>query len=203
MILITILALGVLTFVGKLIYDVQQNKKNPTKRTIESGFDVDALQKLAGIKPTNPNDELRQILVKNNIFDKEKIIEELVKAAENSEFPKPDESINVQTTKIGAIDMKSYGDNDPLAQIPMSRVSKEAKQKMAEIAKEDISKRLEETNKSIFPESVEYTDEYYKSTLPKKVKEKMLKAVPSENDQRIGVELVKPKRKTTNKNKNK
>ena len=201
MILITILALGVLTFVGKLIYDVQQNKKNPTKRTIESGFDVDALQKLAGIKPTNPNDELRQILVKNNIFDKEKIIEELVKAAENSEFPKPDESINVQTTKIGAIDMKSYGDNDPLAQIPMSRVSKEAKQKMAEIAKEDISKRLEETNKSIFPESVEYTDEYYKSTLPKKVKEKMLKAVPSENDQRLGVELVKPKRKTTNKNK--
>jgi hypothetical protein len=203
MILITILALGVLTFVGKLIYDVQQNKKNPTKRTIESGFDVDALQKLAGIKPTNPNDELRQILVKNNIFDKEKIIEELVKAAENSEFPKPDESINVQTTKIGAIDMKSYGDNDPLAQIPMSRVSKEAKQKMAEIAKEDISKRLEETNKSIFPESVEYTDEYYKSTLPKKVKEKMLKAVPSENDQRLGVELVKPKRKNTNKNKNK
>jgi phosphotransacetylase len=83
----------------------------------------------------------------------------------------------------------------------MSRVSKEAKQKMAEIAKEDISKRLEETNKSIFPESVEYTDEYYKSTLPKKVKEKMLKAVPSENDQRLGVELVKPKRKTTNKNK--
>lgn len=195
MILITILALVVLTFVGKLIYDVQQNKKKSTKRTIESGFDVDALQKLAGIKPTNPNDELRQILVKNNIFDKEKIIEELVKAAENSEFPKPDESINVQTTKIGAIDMKSYGDNDPLAQIPMSRVSKEAKKKMAEIAKEDISKRLEETNKSIFPESVEYTDEYYKSTLPKKVKEKMLKAVPSENDQRLGVELVKPKKK--------
>jgi hypothetical protein len=144
MILITILALGVLTFVGKLIYDVQQNKKNPTKRTIESGFDVDALQKLAGIKPTNPNDELRQILVKNNIFDKEKIIEELVKAAENNEFPKPDESINVQTTKIGAIDMKSYGDSDPLASVPMSRVSKQAKQKMAEIAKEDINKQLEE-----------------------------------------------------------
>jgi hypothetical protein len=130
----------------------------------------------------------------------EQIVEALLKAAENSEFPKPDESINVRTTKIGTIDT-NFGDSDPLAQIPMSRVSKEAKQKMAEIAKEDISKRLEESNKSIFPESVEYTDEYYKSTLPKKVKEKMLKAVPSENDQRLGVELVKPKRKTTNKNK--
>ena len=144
MILITILALGVLTFVGKLIYDVQQNKKNPTKRTIESGFDVDALQKLAGIKPTNPNDELRQILVKNNIFDKEKIIEELVKAAENSEFPKPDESINVQTTKITTIDTNFGSDSDPLASVPMSRVSAEGKKKMAEIAKEDINKQVEQ-----------------------------------------------------------
>jgi hypothetical protein len=67
-----------------------------------------------------------------------------LKAAENSEFPKPDESINVQTTKIGAIDMKSYGDNDPLASVPMSRVSAEGKKKMAEIAKEDINKQLEE-----------------------------------------------------------
>jgi hypothetical protein len=201
MILITILALGVLAFVGKLIYDVQQKKNKPTQT--EDRFDKDAFQKLAGIKPNNPNDELRQILVKNNIIGKQQIIDALLKAAENSEFPKPDESINVRTTKITTIDTNFGSDSDPLAQIPMSRVSKEAKQKMAEIAKEDISKRLEETNKSIFPESVEYTDEYYKSTLPKKVKEKMLKSVPSENDQRLGVELVKPKRKTTNKNKNK
>jgi hypothetical protein len=199
MILITILALGVLAFVGKLIYDVQQKKNKPTQT--EDGFDKDVFQKLAGIKPTNPNDELRQILVKNNIIGKQQIIDALLKAAENSEFPKPDESINVRTTKITTIDTNFGSDSDPLAQIPMSRVSKEAKQKMAEIAKEDISKRLEETNKSIFPELVEYTDEYYKSTLPKKIKEKMLKAVPSEDDQRLGVELVKPKRKTTNKNK--
>ncbi len=131
----------VLAFVGKLIYDVQQNKKKPTQA--ESEFDVDALQKLAGIKPINENDKLRQILVKNN-FPKEQIVEALLKAAENSEFPKPDESINVQTTKIGAIDMKSYGDTDPLASVPMSRVSNEAKQKMAEIAKEDITKQLEQ-----------------------------------------------------------
>jgi hypothetical protein len=136
-----ILLFVILAFVGKLIYDVQQNKNKPTQA--ESEFDVDALQKLAGIKPINENDELRQILVKNN-FPKEQIVEALLKAAENSEFPKPDESINVQTTKIGAIDMKSYGDSDPLASVPMSRVSKEGKKKMAEIAKEDINKQLEE-----------------------------------------------------------
>jgi len=147
MVLITILALAVLGFVGKLIYDVQQKKNKPTQT--EHVFDVETFQKLAGIKPTNPNDELRQILVKNNIISKEKIIEELVKAAENNEFPKPDESINVQTTKIGTIDMKAYGDNDPLASVPMSRVSKEAKQKMAEIAKEDITIQLEQNAERI------------------------------------------------------
>ena len=137
-----ILLFVVLAFVGKLIYDVQQNKNKPTQT--EDGFDKDTFQKLAGIKPTNPNDELREILVKNNILAKEQIVGELLKAAQNSEFPAPDESINVQTTKIGAIDMKSYGDSDPLASVPMSRVSAEGKKKMAEIAKEDITKQLEQ-----------------------------------------------------------
>jgi len=136
-----IFAIVVLAIVGKLIYDVQQNKKKPTQ--IEAEFDKDKFQKLAGIRPVDKNNELHETLVKNN-FPKEQIVEALLKAAENSEFPKPDESINVQTTKIGAIDMKSYGDSDPLATIPMSRVSKEGKTKMAEIAKQDISKQIEE-----------------------------------------------------------
>jgi hypothetical protein len=137
MVLITILALAVLAFVGKLIYDVQQKKNKPTKS--EPDFEYkDDFQKLAGIKPTNPNDEIRQILVKNNIFGKQQMIDALLKAAENSEFPKPDESINVRTTKITTIDTNFGSDNDPLATIPMSRVSKEGKQKMAQIAKEDI-----------------------------------------------------------------
>ena len=131
----------VLAFVGKLIYDVQQNKKKPTQ--VEAEFDKDKFQKLAGIRPMDKNNELHETIVKNN-FPKEQIVEALLKAAENSEFPKPDESINVQTTKIGAIDMKSYGDSDPLATIPMSRVSKEGKKKMAEIAKEDINKQVEQ-----------------------------------------------------------
>ena len=144
MIVVTILALVVLGFVGKLIYDVQQKKNKPTQN--EDGFDKDAFQKLAGIKPINENDEMRKIFVKNNADGKQQIIEALLKAAENSEFPKPDESINIASTKITTIDTNFGSDNDPLASVPMSRVSKEAKQKMAEIAKEDIFKQLEENS---------------------------------------------------------
>ena len=136
-----IFAIVVLAIVGKLIYDSQQKKNKPTQT--EDGFDKDALQKLAGIKPI----ETTTSELPTNVTTKklnEQIVEALLKAAENSEFPKPDESINVQTTKIGAIDMKSYGDSDPLASVPMSRVSKEGKKKMAEIAKEDINRQLEE-----------------------------------------------------------
>jgi hypothetical protein len=138
-----ILLFVVLAFVGKLIYDVQQNKNKPTQN--EDGFDKDALQKLAGIKPVevDRNDTAHKLFVKNNENGKQQIIEALLKAAENSEFPKPDESINVRTTKIGTIDT-NFGDSDPLATIPMSRVSAEGKKKMAEIAKEDINKQVEQ-----------------------------------------------------------
>jgi len=143
-----IFAIVVLTIVGKLVYDVQQKKNKPTQT--ENGFDKDALQKLAGIKPVevDRNDSAHKLFVKNNENGKKQIIEALLKAAENSEFPKPDESINVQTTKIGTIDT-NFGDSDPLATIPMSRVSKDGKKKMAEIAKEDINKQLEENTKRI------------------------------------------------------
>ena len=144
-----IFAIVVLGFVINLIYDVQQNKKKLTKN--EDGFDKDALQKLAGITPMNPNDEIREILVKNNLNSKERIIEEMMKAAQNSDFPKPDESINVRTAKIYTIDTNFDNDSDPLASVPMSRVSKEGKQKMAEIAKADISKQLEEATHNIHP----------------------------------------------------
>ena len=153
----------VLAVVGKLVYDKQQSK-TPTKN--EDGFEFkDDFQKLAGITPVNPNDEIREILVKNNLNSKERIIEEMMKAAQNSDFPKPDESINVRTAKIYTIDTNFGSDNDPLASVPMSRVSKEAKQKMAEIAKDDISKQLEQNVEkfaSIFPDVIEYTDEYSK-----------------------------------------
>jgi hypothetical protein len=136
-----IFAIVVIAIVGKLIYDVQQKKNKPTQN--EDGFDKDALQKLAGIIPY-PTASLN---LPTNVTTKklnEQIVDALLKAAENSEFPKPDESINVQTTKITTIDTNFGSDNDPLASVPMSRVSAEGKKKMAEIAKEDINKQLEE-----------------------------------------------------------
>ena len=123
----------VLAVVGKLVYDKQQSK-TPTQN--EDGFDKDTFQKLAGIKPIETtNSELPTNVTTKKL--NEQIVEALLKAAENSEFPHPDESINVRTAKITTIDTK-FGDNDPLATIPMSRVSVEGKKKMAQIAKEDI-----------------------------------------------------------------
>jgi hypothetical protein len=52
------------------------------------------------------------------------------------------------TTKIGTIHT-NFGDSDPLASIPMSRVSKEGKKKMAQIAKEDIKITTEKYSKEI------------------------------------------------------
>jgi hypothetical protein len=140
-----IFAIVVLAIVGKLIYDVQQKKNKPTQN--EDGFDKDMLQKLAGIKPYST----ASLNLPTNVTTKklnEQIVDALLKAAENSEFPKPDESINVQTTKIGTIHT-NFGDNDPLATIPMSRVSVEGKKKMAKIAKEDINKQVEQNKKRI------------------------------------------------------
>lgn len=133
--------------VGKFIYDFQQSKKQtPTKK--EDGFEFkDDFQKLAGIKPF----ATASLDLPTNVTTKklnEQIVEALLKAAENSDFPKPDESINVRTTKITTIDT-NFGDNDPLATIPMSRVSKEGKKKMAQIAKEDIKITTEAISKEI------------------------------------------------------
>ena len=46
MVLITILALGVLGFVGKLIYDVQQKKNKPTKNE-GFGYSKEAFSKVS------------------------------------------------------------------------------------------------------------------------------------------------------------
>jgi hypothetical protein len=187
MVLITILTLAVLGFVGKLIYDVQQKKNKPTKS--EPDFEYkDDFQKLAGIKPTNPNDELRQILVKNNIIGKQQIIDALLKAAENSEFPKQDESINMGTTKIGTIHT-NFGDSDPLATIPMSRVSVEGKKKMAQIAKEDIKVTTEAKANELISKGLVTIQ---KETKPKK------KSNPKQMDgTKSDAPFVKTKKKST------
>jgi len=111
-------------------------KHTPIKKE-DVFIDKDTFQKLAGIKPI----ETTASELPTNITTKklnEQIVEALLKAAENSEFPISDNSLNVRTTKITTINTNFGTDNDPLAQIPMSRLSKEAKQKMADIAREDI-----------------------------------------------------------------
>ena len=142
-----IFAIVIIAIVGKLMYDVQQKKNKPTQN--EDGFEFkDDFQKLAGIKPI----ETTASELPTNVTTKklnEQIVEALLKAAENSEFPKPDESINVQTTKITTIDTNFGSDNDPLATIPMSRVSVEGRKKMAQIAKEDIKISTEQYSKEI------------------------------------------------------
>ena len=175
--ILTCFVVFILAFIAKLIYDVQQTKKSVKIQQNEITADeVDAFQKLAGIKPTNPNDELREILVKNNL-NTEKITEELKKEFENSEFPAPDQSIPMITAKLTTIELGSKEETDPLGSVPMSRVSKEAKQKMAEIAKQDISDQLEKNAEKFA---------------------NLIKNQPSEYDQRLGIELVKPKTKKRN-----
>ena len=141
-----IFAIVIIAIVGKLMYDTQQKKNKPTQN--EDGFEFkDDFQKLAGIKPieTTASESPTNVTTKKL---NEQIVEALLKAAENSEFPKPDESINVRTAKITTIDT-NFGDNDPLATIPMSRISVEGKKKMAQIAKEDINKQLEQKTHSL------------------------------------------------------
>jgi hypothetical protein len=147
--IVWIFAIVIIAIVGKLMYDVQQKKNKPTQT--EDGFDKDTFQKLAGIKPIKPFATASLNLPTNVTTKKlnEQIVEALLKAAENGEFPKPDESINVQTTKITTIDTNFGSDNDPLASVPMSRVSAEGKKKMAQIAKQDISDRLDAQTKQM------------------------------------------------------
>jgi hypothetical protein len=145
-------------FVGKLIYDTQQSKKKEKEADYKQQF-----QKLAGIglpkNETNPE-----------------LLRELADKWSKAGFPESDQSIPVGATKITTIDTNFGSDNDPLASVPMSRVSKGAKQKMAEIAKEDITKQLEQ-NAERFIEQVE-------SKMPDEMRKAMMEAP-----------MVTPKRK--------
>jgi hypothetical protein len=172
-------------FVGKLIYDTQQSKKEEKEADYKKQF-----QKLAGIG--QPKNEIDSELWKH-----------IANKWSEAGFPEPDPSIPMSATKITTIDTNFGSDNDPLASVPMSRVSKGAKQKMAEIAKADIIEQLEQnTDKftSIFPESVEYTDEYskpdYSNVKPKR------KSNPKQMDGILIEEpFVKSRKKATKKTK--
>ena len=163
--IVWILLIVVLASVGKLIYDVQKNKKEQNVSLDE--FEAkEKFQKLAGIGVPKTDENPKVIDGYKELADK----------WSKAGFPEQDPSIPVATTKITTIDTNFGSDSDPLASVPMSRVSKQAKQKMAEIAKEDITKQLEQ-NAERFIEQVE-------SKLPDEMRKAMLEAP-----------MVKPKRK--------
>lgn len=124
--------------IGKLIYEVQQNKKKENEANelckTEAEFEAkDRFQQLAGIgQPKNEIDPEIWKYVANKVSEEK--------------FPEPDPSTPVTVAKLATIET-NFEDNDPLSEIPMSRVSKEAKKKMAEIAKEDIKEKLDELSK--------------------------------------------------------
>ena len=136
----TIILYGFIAFViggiGKLIYEVQQNKKKEKEADFKKQF-----QKLAGIG--QPKNEIDPEIWKY-IADK----------VSKEGFPEPDPSIPVTTAKLTTIETK-FEDYDPLASVPMSRVSKEAKKKMADIAKQDINNQLEEKTINIHPTNLQ------------------------------------------------
>ena len=180
--------------IGKVIYDIQQNKKKENEADAlcktEAEFEAkEQFQKLAGIG--QPKNEIDSEIWKY-IADK----------VSKEGFPEPDKSIPVTTATITTIG-GSYGDSDPLASVPMSRVSKEAKKKMAEIAKQDIKENLEKKT-SIFPEEVEYSDEYNKPDYSKS-KKKTSSKKKSNPKQFDGIksegEFVKTRKKATKKTK--
>jgi|LauGreDrversion4_2_1035121.scaffolds.fasta_scaffold418056_1 hypothetical protein len=165
--IVWIFAIVVLAIVGKLIYDVQQNKNkineiNQTAITEAEKF-REQWQNLAGIgAPKSAHNT--------------ELLKELADKWSKAGFPESDPSLPMGATKITTIDTNFGSDNDPLASVPMSRVSNEAKQKMAEIAKEDITKQLEQ-NAERFIEQVE-------SKMPDEMRKAMMDAP-----------MVKPKRK--------
>jgi hypothetical protein len=162
--------LFVLSLTAKLIYEVQQNKKSIKIQQNEITADeVNVFQTLAGIK----GEQTHSLSV-----------DELKKEFENTEFPAPDPSIPVITAKLTTIG-GNYADSDPLASVPMSRVSDEAKQKMAEIAKQDISVQLEQNAEKF-------------ATLIKSDKPKTKKKNPKQDIKGI-VDETKPFKKTRKK----
>lgn len=108
-------------------------------------------------------------------------------------FPEPDKSITVSSQRLTTIG-GSYGDSDPLASVPLSRVSKEAKKKMAEIAKDDINKQLEEKTANIHPNDLDAIETVLGNInkMPDEIKEVMKEVM-------IMAPIIKPKRKYTKK----
>lgn len=129
----------------------KKRSKSKSAETPMSEFaDKEAFQKMAGIIP-HETGFIKEVSPRLTDQTNNKIFEALMKAAEMHEFPEQDTTIPIRTEKITTIQRETNEDNDPLASIPMSRVSREAKLRIAEIAKEDINRQLETQISNIHP----------------------------------------------------
>ncbi len=147
--ILTCFVVFILAFIAKLIYDVQQNKKQDKEIDelckTEAEFELkDKFQKLAGITENDVQKGTDHLTEK---------IETLRESFKDVEFPAQSESIPVQSFPITKIQVNQS--TDPLSEIPLSRVSKEGKEKMAEIAKQDISQTLEENASKMLHKALE------------------------------------------------
>ncbi len=167
--ILTCFVVFILAFIAKLIYDVQQNKKQDKEIDelckTEAEFELkDKFQKLAGITENDVQKGTDHLTEK---------IETLRESFKDVEFPAQSESIPVQSFPITKIQVNQS--TDPLSEIPLSRVSKEGKEKMAEIAKQDIVKTLEENASKL--QSINL-DEVVEKPKKKSAKPKVTKAAP-------------------------
>jgi hypothetical protein len=113
-------------------------------------------QQLAGITPV----EMAGSVSPTNLTTKklnESVVEKLKSDFENGSYPEQSPTINVITQKLYTID-RNATNSDPLADLPMSRVSKETKEQIVEMVKADITKQVEEKAKLI-PIATEMPDE--------------------------------------------
>jgi hypothetical protein len=121
-------------------------------------------QQLAGITPV----EMAGSVSPTNLATKklnESVVEKLKSDFENGSYPEQSPTINVITQKIYTIDTNATN-SDPLADLPMSRVSKETKEQIVEMVKADITKQVEE-NAKLIPIATE---------MPHEIKSAMMKA---------------------------
>lgn len=141
----------VYAFIDVIVQRIKYNRKP------KSGLDEETkekLQKLAGIGvPKNENNP--------------ELLKELADKWTNAGFPPQSETIPVKSTPITKIQVGTYT-NDPLSDISLSRVSNEAKEQIAEIARKDIEKTLEAEAQKIekmkadspYPQTIEELEAY-------------------------------------------
>jgi len=169
-----------IVWAGLALYEYVRNSDGLVdKQELKEAQEMkDKFQTLAGIKPYDSQkgtNDLVDIMTKAEQIKKEG-------------FPPESESIPMNSFPITKIKVNEA--SDPLSDIPLSRVSKEAKQKMAKIAMKDISDRLDTQTKHMLESEL--------GTVIDQLAKEVLEA-PADKDIVSVSNSLKPKRKYTKK----